>query len=52
MTLSSFTSMLMSRGMRFLVASFVKKSLSIEMVEMLSEMKVALPLLHAKKGNV
>ena len=39
----------MSKGIRFLVASLVRKSFRIDIVEMLSDMKVAVPLL--KKRN-
>ena len=38
-----------SKGIRFLVASFVRKSFRMDIVEMLSDMKVAVPLL--KKRN-
>ena len=39
----------MSKGIRFLVASLVRKSFRMDIVEMLSDMKVAVPLL--KKRN-
>ncbi len=45
LTVETFSPQSMARLMRFLVASLVRKSLRMEIVEMLSDLKVASPLL-------